>query len=354
MFKNPKLSMSSLTLVVTLLVSVIFATWLSLAYESTDKLSKLWNDSLVRAEVLHDHTYEIVSHLGYGGLIHDFKNYVIRKDQASYEALVNDFDEFDAKLDQIELELKSAEEFRAIHSLRTVINHYRANLDVVHQMVVDGIETSEIDQRVRIDDTVAKESLALLRQLSAEKRVSIIETTGKQLARTQSVIASGLVLLIPLIASGFLLSLILKRLNNHLNISARQTEDLEALLNGSLSAVLAVDDRGLILSANQFAEEMTGYVSSDLLGMPIDMLVPEALRDRHRTLFAEFIERPSVKVMAEGRNIQLQTKAGVLIRVEIRLTPISVRNKLQIVVTMARRDLIQSWRGGKVVNIQSS
>lgn len=354
MLKNSKSSMSLLALAITLIVSVIFTTWLFTAYQSTAKLSKLWNDSLGRSELVHNYTYEIVSSLGYGGLIHEFKNYVIRRDQASYTVLLNDFASFNKKLDQIELELESAEEFRAIHSLKTVINQYEANLEQVRQMIADGLETDAIDQRVKIDDTVAKESLALLRQISAEKRISIIKNTAQQLTQTQWVLALGLALLIPLIASGIFLSLMLNRLGEALVVSARQTEDLEALLNGSLSAVLAVDDQGSIISANELAEELTGYGSTELLGMSVEMLVPEAIRDRHQALFTEFIARPNVKVMAEGRNIQLQTKAGLLTRVEIKLTPVSVRNKLQVVVTMSRRDLIQSSKGTKVVNIQSS
>ena len=49
-------------------------------------------------------------------------------------------------------------------------------------------------------------------------------------------------------------------------------------------AVVVSDEQGLIVLANSRAERLFGYPAEEMLGQPIEMLVPEDARGRHRHL----------------------------------------------------------------------
>jgi PAS domain S-box-containing protein len=74
------------------------------------------------------------------------------------------------------------------------------------------------------------------------------------------------------------------------------TDVFRALLDAAPDAIVAVDARGVITLVNAQAEALFGYVRDDLLGKPVELLVPDAVRavhPRHRTsYFAHPVTRP--------------------------------------------------------------
>ena len=66
----------------------------------------------------------------------------------------------------------------------------------------------------------------------------------------------------------------------------------EAVFTGSPDAVVLVDADGRIELANVAVEPLFGYRPSELLGRPVETLVPEQLRDVHRGHRSEFTRNP--------------------------------------------------------------
>lgn len=102
-------------------------------------------------------------HFGYGGAIHLFKNYVLRK-QENYVA------RFDAKRDQILQVLDqllttkalSPEERSQVATIRTIINQYSDAIQVAQQMFSEGYVTAEIDSSIKISDKPAIDAISAL------------------------------------------------------------------------------------------------------------------------------------------------------------------------------------------------
>ncbi|MBU2500428.1 PAS domain S-box protein [bacterium] len=89
------------------------------------------------------------------------------------------------------------------------------------------------------------------------------------------------------------------------------------------SAVIAVDGKGDIVLVNTQAEKLFGYARQDLLGRPLEMLVPERFRKSHAGLREGYAAAPSARAMGAGRDLFALRADGSEVPVEIGLNPIS-------------------------------
>jgi len=99
---------------------------------------------------------EIQTTIGYGGLIHNFKNYVLRgKKEYNYQ--------FNDKYDYVrtliikyqQLEKLSVNELKHLNNLNDVLNQYQLKLPLIQKMIKEKRPPSEIDQKIEIDDAPA-------------------------------------------------------------------------------------------------------------------------------------------------------------------------------------------------------
>ncbi len=93
--------------------------------------------------------------LGYGGAIHQFKNYVLRGDDRYQKAM----DKFTA----VETALEPLKDQSVAKDILGVVDQYKAGLDTMKKMVADGKTAEEIDTTVKISDGPAVKGLAALR-----------------------------------------------------------------------------------------------------------------------------------------------------------------------------------------------
>ncbi len=100
---------------------------------------------------------------------------------------------------------------------------------------------------------------------------------------------------------------------------AKLTQAMEA----ATSAMIMVDERGQIVLVNAAAEDLSGYERAELLGQPIEVLVPEDTRLPHRVYRANYAVQPDKRNMTRGRDIHLAAKGGGSIPVEVTLAPVS-------------------------------
>jgi PAS domain S-box-containing protein len=65
-----------------------------------------------------------------------------------------------------------------------------------------------------------------------------------------------------------------------------------SLLEAAPDAMFCVDTRGRVVMANAKAGELFGYADHQLVGAPVELLMPKAMRQRHSEHFDEFFRRP--------------------------------------------------------------
>ena len=99
---------------------------------------------------------------------------------------------------------------------------------------------------------------------------------------------------------------------------------LRLVVESAPSALILVDARGAISLVNPQAEELFGYARAELLGKPVEMLVPERYRERHSGHRDGFFKQPSKRAMGAGRDLYGLRRDGSEVPVEIGLTPIQM------------------------------
>ena len=96
---------------------------------------------------------------------------------------------------------------------------------------------------------------------------------------------------------------------------------LEALLVASPDGVVVVDDAGVVVLASSGVAELFGYDAVDLVGEPIERLLPDDLADDHRARRAAFADAPRPRPMGLGLDLVGRRRDGARVQVDVSLAP---------------------------------
>ena len=103
-------------------------------------------------------------------------------------------------------------------------------------------------------------------------------------------------------------------------------ERFRRVVEAAPSAMIMVNHEGQITLANLQAEKTFGYSREELLGRPIEMLVPERLRSGYRDFRHDYFCHPQARSMGTERELFGLRKDGSEVSVEIGLSPIQSSN----------------------------
>ena len=102
----------------------------------------------------------------------------------------------------------------------------------------------------------------------------------------------------------------------------RSEQQFHALFEFSPDAIIASDQRGCITEVNARVESMFGYQRGELLGQPIDSLVPERFRHTHPARRMEYASAARVRPMGAGLELYGRRKDGSEFPADIMLGPV--------------------------------
>ena len=109
-----------------------------------------------------------------------------------------------------------------------------------------------------------------------------------------------------------------------IDISERKAaeERFRLVVEASPNAIVLVDGQGHIAMVNRQSELMFGYGRDELLGAPVEKLLPESMRALHPTLRDGFLKDPTPRRMGGNRELFGQHRDGRLIPLEVGLSPL--------------------------------
>jgi PAS domain S-box-containing protein len=110
-----------------------------------------------------------------------------------------------------------------------------------------------------------------------------------------------------------------------------------SLLESAPDAIVIVGEDGRIVLLNAQAEKQFGYPRDELLGQPVETLVPESLRGIHRDHRATYAANPHTRAMGIDLELAGRRKDGSEFPVEISLSPLQTPQGR--VVTAIVRDI---------------
>ena len=97
-------------------------------------------------------------------------------------------------------------------------------------------------------------------------------------------------------------------------------EKFRALLEHAAEAIVIVDETGTIVLVNARCEALFGWSREELLGRPLEVLIPESVRDRHRELQAGYVRAPHTRPITSELKLAGRHRDGSEIPVEIALS----------------------------------
>ncbi len=115
-----------------------------------------------------------------------------------------------------------------------------------------------------------------------------------------------------------------------------------ALLESAPDAMIITDEGSHIQLVNAQTERLFGYTRAELVGQPVEVLIPASLAARHRQHRAAYAQAPKLRGMGVGLDLKGVRKDGTEFPVEISLSPIQTREGL--LVAAAIRDVSERKR----------
>jgi PAS domain S-box-containing protein len=122
----------------------------------------------------------------------------------------------------------------------------------------------------------------------------------------------------------------------------RVEQRLRRVLESAPDAMVLVDGQGRILLANDQTERLFGFTRDELLQQPVEILVPERLRQKHARLRADYSAAPGNRLMDERSNLLGCRKDGSEFPAEISLSPIETEEGM--LIAAAVRDITERKR----------
>ncbi len=97
--------------------------------------------------------------------------------------------------------------------------------------------------------------------------------------------------------------------------------DYRAVFDSAPDGIVVVDDKGLIIEINSSALSQFGYAPEELVGEPVEILIPDSQRGAHERHRDRFQAEPTSRAMGAGLDLVGQRKDGSGFPVEISLSP---------------------------------
>jgi PAS domain S-box-containing protein len=119
-------------------------------------------------------------------------------------------------------------------------------------------------------------------------------------------------------------------------------EMFRALLEAAPDAIVVVDEAGIIVLANEQAEDLFGYVMGEFRGMCVEELVPERYRNAHVANRGEYMRNPVRRRMGEHTATMARRKDGSEFPMATALS--ATETSKGLLVTCIIRDLSEQWQ----------
>ena len=98
------------------------------------------------------------------------------------------------------------------------------------------------------------------------------------------------------------------------------------LLDAMPDAIVIVDPGGRIVEVNVHVVGMFGYTRQELIGGPVEILMPERFREGHAGERETYTQKPHVRPMGLGLELFGRKKDGQELPIEISLAPFQSPN----------------------------
>ena len=93
---------------------------------------------------------------------------------------------------------------------------------------------------------------------------------------------------------------------------AQVTAELKALFDAAVDGIIVIDEHGVIAEFNKAAERLFGRQASNVVGLPVTVLMAEPHRSKHETYISRYLDTGEARIIGIGREVSAQRADGSL------------------------------------------
>lgn len=115
----------------------------------------------------------------------------------------------------------------------------------------------------------------------------------------------------------------------------KQSEDrFRAAVEAAPNGMMIVNARGEIVILNSQISTLFGYTERELIGQPVNLLLPKIIHEAHTAHVKSFIAHPVKRAMGKGRDLFGQHQSGRQIQVEVGLSPLQINGEAFVLASV--------------------
>ncbi len=324
--------------IAVLTIAGLFAFGLSVAGRFS-QVDEHWRTHNKLATASNQALAQLRGSLGYGGFIHNFKNYVLRKEDNYKFKVENDIARINRNLNNFRALLTTDAERKALASIDSVLTQYARQFLLANRMIAAGRSVAEIDAAVKVDDKAALKAFHFLVNLTSKRSQSMEAQTGAELEEAIRFLSFGTLFAIAVLGFAALLILFIGKIIRANRRLQAAHDRINLLFDTAPDAMICVGVDGSVSKCNIQAEQLFGYQHEELIGMSIEQLMPEAFRASHEQLRTRYFREPRHRAMGTGFEFLALTKDGKQPVVEISLSHSGIEENA--LATIVVRDITQ-------------
>ena len=119
-----------------------------------------------------------------------------------------------------------------------------------------------------------------------------------------------------------------------INVTRRAQMNLNRVIDFFPNAVVAINEQGLIQIVNQRTKSIFGYEAAEMIGQPVEMLLPERCWDKHRIDRMQYALHPQTREMSRLGEMFGRRKSGEEFPVEVGLNSINTEKGLLMLASV--------------------
>ena len=112
------------------------------------------------------------------------------------------------------------------------------------------------------------------------------------------------------------------------------TLPVQVILDAAPSGMMMVDGEGMIVMVNRLLSKQFGYLMAELVGRPVERLMPDRFQVNHPGHIKDFFSQPESRPMGSGRDLYGKRKDGTEFPVEIGLNPLNYQGKTYVFASL--------------------
>ncbi len=112
------------------------------------------------------------------------------------------------------------------------------------------------------------------------------------------------------------------------NPGDQRQSQLEALVHNAVDAILTIDEKGIIQSANPATEKLFGFPVGEVVGRNIKILMPSPFHEEHDGYLANYLQSGEKRIIGIGREVMARRKDGSTFPIHLAVSEASVGDRL--------------------------